>query len=156
MKKLFLLLGLLCLPTLGFAKYCPTCFQTFQVQTTRGKSKLFYHWLVIALNPNNPIKYKNFQTLFDKNITITSNGNRVAQGLPAAYRYLIRKRQQWPLLASSLKTMLVDGQQAAIEYQMITQHRGQKYRFLIITILEFKRHKVFDWTSVSYITKIED
>ena len=155
MKKALFLITLMCLPMLCFAKYCPTCFETFQEHTTKGRANLLYRSLITVLNPKNPIKYKNFELLFDKDVTIIINGNRTAQGLPAAYRYFIRLRQQRPLLESKLGNIIVGHREAAIEYQIITRYRGHKNRSLVIAILNFKAHKLYRWYSISHTTKAE-
>lgn len=150
MRKVILFLLLLSLPSLGFAKQCPTCLKVFQSQTVRGQTRLLYQWLSKVMSPKNPLKYGNVKRLFNKNITITVNGNRMASGLPATYRYLMRLKRTQPLEDSKLRRILVDGQHAALQFQTITRQKGQRYRTLVITILEFKEHKLLYWHSVNH------
>lgn len=154
MKKAALLLILISLPLFAFAKYCPSCLNTFQVQTIRGQSQLLYRWMIKAMNPKNPLKQQNIKALFDKKITIFINGRRIATGLPATYQYLIRLRQQHPLLESKLRKLLVDQNYVAISYQKITGRKRNKYRTIVMAILEFKGHKLIEWRSLTHTTKI--
>lgn len=154
MKKILVLLVLVAVPSVGFAKYCPTCLKTFQQQTVRGQTKTIYQWMLGALNQRKPIKYNNLKILFNKKVRITVNGKRVAYGTGEAYRYLLKMRQQQVLLNAQLQSLLVDGRQAAIQYQTISQRRGRKYRTLTIAILRFRGHQLLSWSSVRHTRKI--
>lgn len=150
MKKVFVFLLLFSLPTLSFAKYCPSCLETFQSQTVRGETQILYLWLMKIRNPKNPFKFKKFKLLYAKDIKMTVNGTVVVRGLPAAYRYFIHLRQKLPIKAYKLNNLLADGPNAALEYQIITQQKGRRYRSFVMVILQFKAHKLSSWSEVSH------
>lgn len=155
MKRIFLFLLLISLPIFSFAKYCPTCFETFQAQTIRGQSQLLYRWILAVMNPENKLNYSDVKQLFDADVMMTMNGSRVAYGIPAVYHYFLVLRQHQSLQESKLQLLLVDGQHAAIQFQKITKHGGKKYHSFHILILEFKGHKVVDWSDISHEKLIE-
>ena len=150
MKRVLLFLCLLSAPVIVFAKYCPTCLQTYQNQTTRGQAQLFYRWSTAIMNPKNRIKSKDFRIVFSKNIKMVVNGTTVAYGIPAAYAYFMKIRSRNPVRVSQLQETVAEKNKAAIQYVTITRSRGRKHRNLVLAILGFEGHKIISYYGISH------
>jgi len=153
-KKIIIFLCLLTLPLIGYAKYCPSCLNTFQAQTVHGQTELLFQWLMKVMNPKYPLKQQDIKHLFDKNASIIINGHRVARGFTGIRHYLVKIRRYDPLLEFKLRQLLVDQKQTVIAYQLVSKRRRHKYRSVIIAILEFKGSKLLYWWSVAHTTRI--
>lgn len=154
-KEALLCLLFLTLPITTLAKHCPTCFSTFKAQTIRGQSETLFNWASKIAKPKNSLKYAEIKLLFDKDVTITVNGNRVASGWAGTYRYLVHLRIKRPLQESKLTKILVDGRESILQFQTITSEKRKKYRTLAIAILEFRAHKLLSWTSVNHVSSLD-
>lgn len=154
MKKILIVLLLSILPLLSFAKYCPTCLETFQGQTTRGQTQLFYRWLIKAMNPATPLNKKEISHLFSKKAVIYKNGQRKATGLNEITQYLKQLRETQSIVSAKMTKLLVDQNHGVIAYQTITKSKNTKKRNLIVAIIEYKGHKVIEWRCLSHSTMI--
>ena len=147
----WIIILLLCFPTTIFAKYCPACFATYQAQTIRGQAKLVYSWTNRIMTSKKTAKLSDFKRIFSKNFTMVINGRTVAKGIRGTYQYFYFARKKSKTLESRLEQVIVDRNKVALQYQVISKRRnGKKYRYLIVSILHFKHHKLDTWWEVSH------
>lgn len=154
MKRFLFFCFFFFLPLLGYAKYCPSCFETYQSQTIHGRTNFFYYWMIQMMDPKNPIHREQFQYLFDKKIKILLNGATLALGVPDAFQYFLTSRQNNPVLRARLERILVDQNTSIIKFQTVFQKNKKRYRSIEISILDFKKHKIVSWNSVAYVTLV--
>jgi len=161
MKRSLLFL-LLFFPSLGLAKYCPACLQTFQAQTTIGQANILYRWLDRTMSGKMPLKLSDTKRLFSEDLLMSINGKRVAMDARGAYTFFYTTLQQQKLLESRLEQVIVDENNVVLKYQFITERKRKrsksltgKYRTLAITMLHFKHHKVDSWWELRYTTRIK-
>jgi len=135
----------------GFAKFCPSCFETFQSSTTRGKATLFYQWMIRNMGAKQALELEEFPHIFSQSVVVSVNGVTVATNIQQVSKYFYKIRQTKPVEDARLMEQVVNSESAAIKYQTIFKTKGKRYRNIVISILIFQKNKLIKWDSVSHV-----
>ena len=152
MKRALVLL-LILIPSIAFAKYCPTCLRTYQAQTPRGQTRVIYKWISRVGSGALPLDLPSVKQLFSEDAVITVNGKRMATGQQAIYDLFHTELLSKKLIESQMKQILTEGKNSSLKYEFITEKNGAKYRNLAITLFHFENHKITDWWDLRYTTQ---